>query len=131
MEFLNVFVAAAVGFALGAVWYGALAGPWVKASGVEVDADGKPKGGMSPMIFVISFVIQLIVAGMMRHIFALSGIDTIGAGLIAGLGIGLFFITPWIALNNMYAMRPKLLTVIDGGYATLSCAAVGLVLALF
>lgn len=131
MEFLNVIVAAAVGFGLGAAWYGLLADPWVKASGVEVDADGKPKGGMSPMIFALSFVIQLIVAGMMRHIFALSGIDTIGAGLIAGLGIGLFFITPWIALNNMYAMRPKLLTVIDGGYATVSCAAVGLVLALF
>ncbi len=131
MELLSVFIAAAVGFVLGAVWYGVLSNPWIKASGVEVDADGKPKGGMSPAIFAISFVIQLVVAGMMRHIFSLSGIDSIGAGLLGGIGVGMFFISPWIALNNMYAMRPKALTLIDGGYATLACGAIGLVLALF
>lgn len=131
MVLLSIIAAAAVGFVLGAVWYGALSGPWVQASGVETDADGKPKGGMSPMVFAISFVIQVIVAGMMRHVFSLSGIETIGAGLVAGAGIGLFFITPWIALNNMYAMRPTKLTVIDGGYATLACAAIGIVLTLF
>ncbi|MBT8153631.1 DUF1761 domain-containing protein [Epibacterium ulvae] len=130
MELLSVFIAAAVGFVLGAVWYGALSKPWIQASGVEIDADGKPKGGMSPVIFAISFVIQLIVAGMMRHVFSLSGIENAGAGLIAGIGVGLFFISPWIALNNMYAMRPKALTIIDGGYATVACGAMGLVLAL-
>lgn len=131
MDYIGIFAAAAAGFALGAIWYGVLASPWVKASGVECGPDGKPKGGMSPVIFIISFLIQLIVAGMMRHVFALSGIDTLGAGLLAGAGVGAFFISPWIALNNMYAMRPITLTAIDAGYATLACSAIGLVLTLF
>jgi uncharacterized protein DUF1761 len=131
MEFLNVIVAAAAGFALGAVWYGALAEPWMQAAGIERDADGKPKGGQSPMMFGATFVLQLIVAGMMRHVFALSGIDSLGAGIVSGLGVGLFFISPWIAINNLYCSRPVRLTLIDGGYATVACAAMGLVLTLF
>jgi len=131
MEFLNVIVATVAAFAAGAAYYGALAQPWMAASGVPRDADGKPKGGQTPAIFAAAFVCQLVVAGMMRHVFSLSGIETIGAGVMAGIGIGLFFITPWIALNNLYGMRPRVLTVIDGGYATLACAIMGLVLTLF
>lgn len=131
MGFLSVIVAAAAAFALGAAYYGALAKPWIEASGVECDNDGKPKDGQNPMIFAMAFVLQLIVVGMMRHVFSLSGIETLGAGLVGGAGIGLFFISPWIALNNMYGMRPVKLTLIDGGYATLACAVAGMVLTLF
>ncbi len=131
MEVLSVFAAALAGFALGAVWYGLLAEPWMQAAGIERDADGKPKGGQSPLLFGATFILQLIVAGMMRHVFALSGIDSLGAGLVSGLGVGLFFISPWIAINNLYCSRPLRLTLIDGGYATLACAAIGFVLALF
>lgn len=131
MEILNVIVAAAVAFGLGAVWYGVFAEPWMEAVGMERDENGKPKGGQNPVMFAVTFVLQLMVAGMMRHVFALSGIGTLGAGLIAGLGIGLFFIAPWVAINNMYGMRPAKLTVIDGGYAVVACMLMGLVLTLF
>lgn len=131
MEFLSVIAAAAASFVLGAVWYMTLAEPWMQAARIPRDADGKPEGGQSAVIFGMTFLLQLVVAGMMRHVFSLGGIDTLGAGLVAGGGVGLFFITPWIALNNAYGMRPIRLTLIDGGYATLGCAAMGLVLALF
>ncbi|SEF89902.1 DUF1761 domain-containing protein [Jhaorihella thermophila] len=131
MEILNVLAATAAAWVLGALWYGALSGPWVRAAGVACDENGRPKGGQSPVLFVASFVLQLFVAGMMRHVFAMSGIDTVIGGLMGGVGIGLFFIAPWIALNNMYGQRPVALTAIDGGYATLACAAMGVVLALF
>lgn len=131
MEFLNVIVAAAGSFILGAIWYTALAEPWMKASGVPRDADGKPAGGQSPGIFAAAFAMQLIVAGMMRHIFELAAIDTIGKGIVAGLGIGLFFITPWMVINNLYGMRPAMLTIINGGYAVLGCSVIGLILVLF
>jgi len=130
MEFTSVIAAAAVSFVIGAVWYMALAEPWMQDAGIERDENGKPKGGQSPLIFAATFVLQLLVAGMMRHIFSISGIDGIGAGLIAGGGVGLFFITPWIAINNLYGSRPTRLTLIDGGYATVGCAAMGLVLVL-
>tara|TARA_R100000750_G_scaffold62534_1_gene56571 strand:+ start:1435 stop:1833 length:399 start_codon:yes stop_codon:yes gene_type:complete len=131
LEIVNVFVAALVAFGLGAVWYMALANPWKAASGVKCDSDGNPEGGQSPMLFGFTFVMQLVVAGMMRHVFASSGIDSAGSGLLSGAGIGLFFIAPWVAINNAYGMRPPMLTIIDGGYAVLSCGLMGVVLTLF
>jgi hypothetical protein len=79
----------------------------------------------------MSMVAMILVAGMMRHTFALSGIETFGKGLISGLGIGLFFISPWIMINNAYAVRPFKLTLIDAGYATFGCAIIGAILGLF
>lgn len=131
MEIINVVIAAAASFALGAVWYMVLANPWMEAAGIERDADGKPKGGQDPKIFALTFVMQLLVAGMMRHTFELSGVDSYGKGIVAGIGIGLFFISPWIVINNLYGNRPFQLSVIDGGYATLACGLMGLVLTLF
>ncbi|WP_417599514.1 DUF1761 domain-containing protein [Pararhodobacter oceanensis] len=130
MAYLAVIVAAIAGFAIGAVWYGVLSKQWIKAAGIKVGADGKPEGG-SPLLMVFGFLCVLVVAGMMRHAFIMSGISTPMAGLVAGLGIGLFFITPWITLNALFGMKPKELPMIDGGYATLGCGVMGLVLTLF
>lgn len=131
MELVNVIVAAAVSFAAGAAWYMMLANPWMEAAGIKRGADGRPEGGDSPLLYLATFVLQLVVAGMMRHVFELSGIDGIAKGFVAGAGIGLFFIAPWIAINNLYGGRPVRLSLIDGGYATLGCALMGAVLALF
>jgi len=130
MELFNVFLAAVAGFAFGAVWYMKLSKPWVEAAGIEVDADGNPVD-QSAMPFIMAGVAMLLVAGMMRHVFALAGIETIDKGLISGLGIGLFFISPWIMINNGYGGRPFKLTLIDGGYATFGCALMGAVLTVF
>ncbi|GAB4387883.1 DUF1761 domain-containing protein [Albidovulum sp.] len=131
MELINIIVATVAAFALGAVYYGRLAEPWMAAVGLPRGADGRPQGGMNPALLALGFVMQLLVAGMMSHIFRQSGIVTAGAGLVGGAGVGLFLISPWIVLNNAYAMRPFRLSLIDGGYATLACAVIGLVLALF
>lgn len=131
MGYLAVFVAAAVSFAFGALYYGALSKPWMEASGVPVGEDGKPVGASDPIPYIVSFVCILLVAGMMRHIFALSGIETMGKGLMSGLGIGLFFIAPWIFINTGYSARPWKLAVIDSGYAIATGAICGTVLTLF
>lgn len=131
MALVSVFVAALAAFALGAGWYMLLAKPWIEASGVPVDERGQPAGGASPALYAASFVCILIVAGMMRHMLASTGIQTPGAGLVAGLGVGLFFIAPWITMNVLYSTRPLKLAAIDGGYAALGCAVMGLVLGLF
>lgn len=129
MGVIAVLVAALVGYVLGAVWYMLLSKPWMAAANVSLDAEGKLKGGALP--YVLSAIAMLLVAGMMRHVFALSSIDTWDKGLLSGLGIGLFFISPWIMINNAYSGRPFQLTLIDSGYAVLGCAAIGTVLTLF
>ena len=131
MEIINVLVAAIGGWAFGAVWYMTLSKPWMEASGVEVGEDGNPVNSSDPTPYILSMVAMIIVAGMMRHIFGMAGIETVGKGLLAGLGIGLFFISPWIMINNAYGGRPFRLTIIDGGYATFGCGVIGAILALF
>lgn len=131
MGIVTVLVAAAASWVLGAVYYMTLANPWMEASGIERGEDGKPANGNDPLPYVLSAICMVLVAGMMRHIFAMSGIDGMGKGLVTGLGIGLFFISPWIMINNAYGGRPFKLTIIDGGYAVLGCAVMGIVLGLF
>lgn len=131
MGLIAVLVAAVAGFGMGAVWYMALAKPWMTAVGIPMDENGKPQGSGSPLPFVIAGIAMILVAGMMRHMFAMAGIDGAAKGLVAGLGVGLFFITPWIAMNYAYAMRPKNLTLLDGGYSILGPGVIGLVLGLF
>ncbi len=131
MEALNVLAAAAASWVFGAMWYMALAKPWMKAAGITLDENGRPNGNGSMLPYALSAVAMLIVAGFMRHIFAGAGIESLGAGALAGLGVGLFFITPWTMINNAYGGRPFSLTLIDGGYATFGCALIGAVLALF
>jgi hypothetical protein len=131
MEIFNVLVAAAASWIFGAGWYMALSKPWLAASGVECDESGRPKNGGNPLPFVLSAIAMILVAGMMRHVFAMAHIESIGKGALSGLGIGLFFIAPWTMINNAYAMRPFRLTLIDGGYSVCGCTLIGAILAAF
>ena len=130
MGILSVLIAAVGGFAFGAAWYMTLSKQWVEAVGIVTDENGRPVND-GPLPYILSFIAMIVVAGMMRHTFAMAGIDGLGKGLVAGLGIGLFFISPWIMINNAYGGRPFKLTVIDGGYATFGCAVIGAILGLF
>lgn len=130
MGLLNVILAGVAAWIFGAIWYCIFAKPWMADSGVPLDGNGKPVNQTSPTPYVLSAVAMIIVAGMMRHAFASAGIDTLEKALVGGLGIGLFFISPWIMINNGYSARPFRLTLIDGGYATFGCAIIGAVLVL-
>ncbi|MEM8578342.1 MAG: DUF1761 domain-containing protein [Pseudomonadota bacterium] len=131
MGSLVVLAAAVAGFIFGAVWYTALGKAWLAVSGVPVKEDGKPINDSNPLIYLTSLVGAVLVAGMMRHVFVLSGIDTTLEGLVSGLGIGLFFVLPFVAQNHIFSARPMRLTLIDGGYCVLSCTVIGTVLTLF
>ncbi len=131
MEFISVIAAAVAANVFGAVWYMTLAKPWMAASGVETGDDGRPVNASDPVPYIVAVICLILVAGMMRHAFALGGIDSAGKGLVAGLGLGLFVATPWIVINYTFAGRSRTLALIDGGYATIGCAIIGLVLTLF
>ncbi len=130
MEILNVVVAAGAAYGFGAIWYMLLAKPWMQAAGIAAGEDGKPaKTGALP--YIIAFVMALLVAGMMRHMFGQIGIATVGKGLVSGLGIGLFLASPWLVTCYSFGGRPFRLTLIDAGYASFGSAITGLVLTLF
>jgi hypothetical protein len=131
MEILNVIVAALAAFAFGAVWYMSMSKAWIAAAEVPVDANGKPQGNGSVMPFVVGLVAMVIVAGMMRHVFVMSGLTTIIGGVMGGAGIGAFLITPWVAMNYAFGMRKPALTLIDGVNSVVGCTIMGAVLNLF
>ncbi|WP_299728501.1 DUF1761 domain-containing protein [uncultured Tateyamaria sp.] len=132
MGFLAVVVAGIAGFMFGAVWYTIMAKAWMAASGVPLNEAGDaPANRADPIPYITSLLGGILVAGMMRHVFVLSGIDTLGEGLVSGFGVGLFLVSPWIATFYAFGARPFRLTLIDGGYATFGCTVIGTVLMLF
>lgn len=131
MGFVSVIVAGIAGFVFGGIWYTILAKQWMAASGVPLGEDGQPANRKDPVPYVTSLISAVLVAGMMRHIFQLSGIDSFGKGLLSGLGFGLFLVSPWIATFYAFGARPRKLLWIDGGYATFGCTVIGAVLTLF
>lgn len=130
MEIIKVLAAALAAYAFGAVWYTTMSKPWIKAAGIAVDANGKPMGSGSAAPFVVGFVAEVLVAGMMRHIFAMSGLDTLPEGIMGGFGIGAFLITPWVAMNYAFAARSYRLTALDGVNSVVGCTLMGVVLTL-
>lgn len=136
MEFLNVVAAAIAAFAFGAVWYITMNKAWVAAGEVTLDEKGNPtrsdgSGGGSPLPYIVGLIAMVVVAGMMRHMLATSGVTTVSGGAIAGLGVGAFFITPWVAMNYGFAMRKPTLTLIDGVNTVVGCTIMGAVLNAF
>lgn len=127
MQFLTVLIAAAAAYGFGAIWYMGLSRAWMTAAGIAVGGDGRP-AGRSASPFVIGAALLILVAGMMRHIFQMAGLDTFVEGLMGGFGVGAFIVLPWVAMNYTYAGRPRALTLIDGGYAVLGCTIIGIVL---
>jgi hypothetical protein len=131
MEFLNVLVAAFAAFAFGAVWYMTMSKPWMAAAKIECDADGRPVNANEKTPFIIGFVGMVLAAGMMRHIFGMAGINEMGQALTAGLGIGLFSVMPWVAMNYAFGQRAFKLTLIDGVNVVAGSAIMAVVLTAF
>lgn len=130
MGIISVIVAGIAGFVFGRIWYTVMAKPWMAVSGVEV-IDGKPANQSNPVPYIVGIIGCILVAGMMRHMFALSGIDTAGKALMSGLGLGLFVAVPWLATCYGFAGRARQLILIDGVYVVGGCTVIGLVLGLF
>ena len=76
MGFIAVLLAAAAGFGFGAIWYMALANPWMEAAGVSTGPDGNPANS-SPLPYIMAGVAMVLVAGMMTGSITKSRIGSI------------------------------------------------------
>jgi len=127
MGYLSVILAGAAAWIFGAIWYGVIGKQWMAASGLTEESVNRK----DPAPYIVSFVMAVVVAGMTRHILAGSGIDTIGKGVMTGLGLGLFVASPWMVTNIMFSMRPRSLIWMDCTYTVVGCGLIGLVLTMF
>ncbi len=127
MEILNVLAAGAAAWVFGAVWYMAISKGWMEASGLTPETiDNK-----NPVPYIVSLIGAILVAGMLRHVMASAGIDTMLKALMTGGGLGLFAVLPWIVNNVLYGQRDKRLIWMDGGYPVIGMTIMGVVLHAF
>ena len=129
---LAIFIAAVAAWLGGAIYYTMLARPWVAAQGLTVEqhkALVAAKRGIAkfePFIlaFVAEVIMSLVLAGTVAHL----GVVTIRSGVISGLFVWGGFVVTTILVNNAFAGRRYMLTVIDAGHWLLALVLMGIVI---
>lgn len=122
MDFIYVIVAGFAGYIFGAVWYGILGKQWQAAAGMTSD-EVKPANNISA--YIVGVLCNIVIAGMMRHIFVASGIAGLTNSIVSGLGLGLFIAGAFLMINYSFAKRPSALKWIDIGHAAGVGAVIG------
>lgn len=117
---INVFAvlcAAIASFVFGGVWYGVLAKQWMAAVG-KSEAEIKSSGRSLPMLLVLTFLAQIVMAVMLAGVIGHLGADqvTLRNGLISGFFIWFGFVLTSLVVNHGYQGTSWALARIDGGH---------------
>jgi hypothetical protein len=130
INFLAVIVAGVAAWALGALWYSPVlfSKIWQREIG---HSDEELKNANFALIFGTSAVMMVVMAlGMAILMFGHGlGSHMDGTnGLLFGLGAGIFFVAPSIAINYLYQRQSLTLYAIDAVYQILFMGVIGLIL---
>ena len=130
---LGVLAAAVASWLAGAVWYTALARPWLIALGKTRAELMRPDGKPSLVPFVTAFLAELlmawVLAGLIGHFGA--GQITVTNGIISGVVAWLGFVVTTLATNHGFGGQRGMLTLIDGGHWLAVLVLQGAVIGLF
>lgn len=114
INYAAVFIAAVAYWLLGAVWYGVLfSKPWMALENITMEQ----AKSMNPVLpYVITFVLNLLIAYSLAQICIWRNANTAGRGASVGVLIWIGFIGPITYTTYMYEMRPKELFAINQFY---------------
>lgn len=120
INYLAVFVAALISFAIGAVWYTALFGKlWQKEVGLTEkqlnDTNYLRTYGGS---FVCMLIMMLFLAALLKGL-GIAGSSEWMDGAKTGLLAGLMLSATAVGINYLYQFKSLKLFVLDAGYQTL------------
>lgn len=129
INYIAVLIAAAAGWAAGAVWYTALAKPWMAAVGLtqeQIDAARQRPGASLPFVyaFAANVIMAWVLAGLIGHL----GSVTIRSGVISGAFCWLGFVITTMLVNYSFGMRKRMLLLIDGAYWLVVLALMGAII---
>lgn len=110
INYLAVIVATIAAFVFGAVYYGSLSKPWMKAAKIEGDPN------MSPKLFIVTGLCQLVLAYMMAGLLGHLDVLTLTGGLTTGFFVWIGFIATTVTVNQRYQGFNWDLTIIDCGH---------------
>jgi hypothetical protein len=118
INYWAIMVAAAAGWITGAVWYGILGNSWMAALDRKKSKMEKIKGTAFYAPFLIAYlanaIMAWILAGIMGHLGP--GQVTIRNGVISAAFVWFGFVMTTIVVNNAFAGRKIMLTLIDAGH---------------
>lgn len=112
-----LLAAAVAAWLFGAAYYGLLGRKWLTAQGKTMEQCQVENAGRSALSkgapFVLSFVAEVLMAGILYGIIFHVGTWTAAAGVITGALCWLGFVVTTIMVNNAYTFRRPMLTTID------------------
>jgi uncharacterized protein DUF1761 len=113
-NYAAIFVAAIAYWLLGAVWYGVLfSKPWMALENMSIEQ----AKSMNPVLpYVITFVLNLLIAYSLAQICIWRNANTMGRGASVGVLLWIGFVGPITFTTYMYEMRPKELFAINEFY---------------
>lgn len=125
---LAIISAGIAAWIVGGAWYGVLAKQWLAALGKT--REELPRS-LLPML--LSFMADLIIAfviALALNIYT-GDAETVAAGLLTALVLWIGFVLTTLCVNNAFAGRTFLLSVIDAGHWLLAMLVAGAVIGLF
>jgi hypothetical protein len=125
-NYAAVFVSALVYWILGAVWFGVLfSKPWMALEHVTQEQ----ARSMNPVLpYVISFVLNLLIAFVLAQICMWRNANSAGRGAAVGILMWIGFLGPVTYTTYMYEMRPKELFAINEFYSLVGLCLMGAIL---
>jgi len=122
-----VLAATVAAFIVGAVYYGTLSKPWMRAAGIAQE-DTAFGPALFAMTFVCLLVMAFVLAGLIGHLG--DGQVTLRNGVISGLFVWAGFMATTMTINHRYQNDGWDLTLIDGLHWLLVALVMGAVIGL-
>lgn len=132
LNWLAIAVAAIAYFILGALWYSKalFAKQWIKSTGIDMSNPDTKKGAGGIMLF--TFILEFIVCtGLGILVYRLNLTGNLVSGVKLGLFTGICFSSIAICISYLYQSKPKVLSLIDGGYHVAGNIVAGIILCLW
>jgi hypothetical protein len=131
-----VLCAAVAAWLTGFAWYTLLAGAWASALDTSMEhlrreheaSAGTPAGWAR---FALAFAAELIMAWVLTGLMVLIGSFTLRGGLTISFLAWLGFVVTPMAVNNSFAGRKPMLTVIDAGHWLVALLVMGAIIGAF
>jgi surface polysaccharide O-acyltransferase-like enzyme len=125
-NYAAVFVSALAYWILGALWYALLfAKPWMALENIT-EAQAK---SMNPVLpYVITFVLNLLIAFVLAELCAWRNANTAARGAALGILVWIGFVGPVNYTTYMYEMRPMQLFAINEFYPLAGFCLMGAIL---
>jgi uncharacterized protein DUF1761 len=121
-----IVVSAVAYWVLGALWYGVLFSQrWMALEGITMEQ----AKSMNPVLpYVITFVLNLVIAFVLAQVCLWRNANTAGRGAAVGVLLWIGIVGPIVYTTYMFEMRSKELFAINGFYPLVGLCLMGVIL---